>query len=371
MADIAYCLRFTVHCLRFTVYCSLFTACVSATPVPTATRRATATPTATATPAATPVPVRYALIGKARGLYWSNVERGAKATEIQLGLPSGSVVYSAPDQEDPAAQIIAVEEFIARKVRGIAIAPSDARALELSIKQARDAGIWVITFDSDAPNGQRLFFVGTPQRTVGREAASALLKLLGERGGKLALGSTLLDSAAMERINAFREALKNNNKLTVLDAANDKHDINLAAQLVKTTISANKDLIGAFGVYAYNHLVWCRALKEAGLNGKTALVGFELSNEAADCLKENPLSAVIAPRDYAQGLQSVLALDSLERKGLLSTAAEFNLNTRSARSEWVVDVGVDVISLDGKVGMSLAAYAKNLDELNIPHDWRP
>jgi len=111
------------------------------------------------------VPLQYVLIGRSHGGSWAAAERGALAAEQQLGLPRGGVLYYAPEQDEPAAQILAVERFTAQKVRGIALAPSDARALEASIQRARDAGIWLTTFDSDAPASARLFFVGAPPRT--------------------------------------------------------------------------------------------------------------------------------------------------------------------------------------------------------------
>jgi ribose transport system substrate-binding protein len=332
-----------------------------------------ATETATAVASPTPVALQYALIGKARGEYWASVERGALAAERQLGLPRGSVLYYAPEQDDPAAQILAVERFAAQKVRGIALAPSDSRALEYSIQRARDAGVWLVTFDTDAPDSRRLFFVGTPSQTIGRAAAGALLALLGERGGKVALGSTLLDAAAVERIAAFKDALaaRPGGKLSVLDASNDRHDSSVALQAARTSIANNKDLVGAFGVYAYNGAAWCRALKDAQATGKIVLIGFEVNTETAGCLKEGALGALLAPRPYDQGLQSVLALDSLARQGLIATMQTYHFDSRRTPDSWVVDVGVDVVSAQGAPGISLADYAARLDGLGVPHEWQP
>jgi ribose transport system substrate-binding protein len=318
--------------------------------------------------------LQYAVIGKARGDYWDAVERGTRAAAQQLHLPARSVAFYAPEREDSAAQILAVERFVAQQVQGIALAPSDARALALAIRQAREAGVWVITFDTDAPDSQRQFCIGTPQSTVGREAGAALLKLMAGRAGKAALGSTLLDDAARGRIAAFKTALDmggTNAKWTVLDAVNDNLDPTLAAQAVKANLSANKDLAAAFGVYAYNSLAWCRAVRDTQAAQKLVIIGFEVSAESVACLKDGALDALVVPRPYWQGLQSVLALDGLEHNGLIETANALHIDMGAAPAAWVVDMGVDVVSLHGAAGMALADYAAQVDGEHRNRDWQP
>ena len=274
---------------------------------------------------------------------------------------------------EPAAQILAVERFTAQKVRGIALAPSEPRALEASIQRARDAGVWLITFDTDAPESERLFFVGTPPRTIGLAAAAALLALLGAKGGKVATGSTLLDASAAERIAGFKEGLaaRPGGTLSVLEATNDRQDAALALQAAKASLTANKDLAAAFGVYGYNGAAWCRALKDARVAGKVAAVAVELNAETAGCLKDGTLGALIILRPYEQGVFSVLTLDSLARQGVLATLLAYHVDALRAQDTWVVDAGVETVSARGAPGISLADYAARLDGLGIPHDWQP
>ncbi|MBI5876805.1 MAG: substrate-binding domain-containing protein [Chloroflexi bacterium] len=344
-------------------------------PSPTATlpSRAPTPSPAPSLPTATPTPVAplYALIAKARGEYWDAAAQGAQAAARQLGLPAGSVVYYAPEKEDAAAQIVALEAFVARGVRGIAIAPSDPRGLELSINKARAAGVWVTTFDTDASNSHRIFFVTSLQQTVGHQAAEALLSLLNGRTGAIALGSTWLNADASARIAGLKAGLQNNAGLRVLDAQDDRHDLAVATQAARGALAAQKDLAGVFGVYAYNGVAWCRAARDASAEERVAVVAFELTGETVDCLKDGGIDALVSARPYEQGLQSVLALDALARRGLFAAAEELHVPVGSAPDAWVVDAGADVISLDGRVGQSLAEYAAHLSTLGVPHAWAP
>ena len=365
---------FTVHCLLVTAYW-LLAACGAGAPAPTVTPAASSTPTRTPaptpTPTATPVPVQYAVVGRARGDYWSAVERGTQAAEQSLALPAGSVAYAAPEQEDAAAQILLVEKYVAQGVRGIAIAPSDARALALSIRQARAAGVWVVTYDSDAPNSERQFFIGTSPRTIGRESANALLRLLANQTGKIALGSTVSDAGAAERIAAFKDVLKANEKFTILDASNDGHDLNKALQAARVLIVNQKDLVGAYGVYDYNGAAWCRVIKETRSASKITLVGFDANDDSIACLQDGALDALVVPRALALGAQAVLALNDLARNGLIATATALKFDLHAPAATWMLDVGVDVISRDGRAGISLGAYAAALDRQMVPHSWSP
>ena len=92
--------------------------------------------------------LRIVVIGKSVAPYWSNVETGTQAAARDLGLGEDQVIFFVPPREDVAAQIQAMETYIAQGVTGIAIAPSDPNALEPVMQRAAEAGIFVTTLDT-------------------------------------------------------------------------------------------------------------------------------------------------------------------------------------------------------------------------------
>ena len=70
---------------------------------------------------------------------------GTKAGE-DLGC---EVIYTGPTTGDAAAQANIVQDMITKGVDCIAISPLDASAIEPVLKQAKEEGIKVITWDSD------------------------------------------------------------------------------------------------------------------------------------------------------------------------------------------------------------------------------
>lgn len=369
------CLRAMAAALLLAVLSACDAGLPGDAPAPAATLRppaATATPARPAAPTATPtaVPAQYVLITKGRGEYWDAVAQGAQAAAQELGLPRGSVVTVMPEKEDAAAQIVALESYAARGVRGIAIAPVDPRALELSINKAREAGLWVTTFDSDAANSHRIFFVSTLQRSIGQQSAGAMLALLNGRTGAIALGSTMGGGDAAARIAAFKAGVQNGG-LTIIDGQDDKHDLAAAIQAARGALGAQKELVGAFGVHGYNGLAWCRAVRDGNAAERVAVVAFDVTEETVECLKNGGIDALVSPRPFEQGAQSVLALDALARRGLFEAAQELRVPIGSASDAWLIDTGADVISLDGRVGQSLTEYAAHLKALGVPHTWTP
>jgi rhamnose transport system substrate-binding protein len=96
--------------------------------------------------------VTYAIVCKdASNPYMLRMISGFEAACEAIGVKS---VTKSPESATVDGQISIVNELIAQGVKGIAIAANDAAALEATIKAATDAGIAVVTLDSDTKGSQ-------------------------------------------------------------------------------------------------------------------------------------------------------------------------------------------------------------------------
>ncbi|MDR5709017.1 MAG: sugar-binding protein [Armatimonadota bacterium] len=308
--------------------------------------------------AAAPAPqIRVVVIGKSVHPYWANVERGVKAAAQKLGVQA---VFFVPQKEDVAAQISTMETYIAQKVSGIAIAPSDPKALAPTIKKGREAGIPVITLDTDAPESVRIAYIGTDNLAAGRIAGREMRRLL-PQGGKVAIGTGSLTALnSLQRIEGFKQAIQGT-RIRIVATNNDKEDAATAVSLAAATLRAHPDLAGAYGVYAYNGPAWARAAKEARMAGRLRIVAFDATDEHIALLKEGAIHVLVAQREYFQGYRSVELLTLMAREGVDRALQRYRVPANR-----IVDTGVDVVTR-----ATLAAYAKKLDELGIPHTWKP
>ncbi len=301
--------------------------------------------------------IKVAVIGKSVHPYWANVEKGVKDAAAKLGVQAD---FFVPTKEDVAAQISTMEAYIAQGYKGIAVAPSDPKAMAATIKAAMDAGIPVITLDTDAPESVRLAYVGTSNKSAGKTAGQEMAKLL-PNGGKVAFGTGSLTALnSLERMEGFKEGM--GSKITVIEPVNnDKEDSATALELANATLVANADLAGAFGVYAYNGPAWAKAVKEQGKAGKVKIVCFDATDEHIAFVKEGVIDVLVAQREYFQGYKSVELLTLMAQKGIEAGMKEYGVP-----ADKIVDTGVDVVTK-----ANLAEYDATLTKLGIPHTWKP
>ena len=300
-------------------------------------------------------PVKIVVIGKSVHPYWSNVEKGVIAAGNDLGVET---VFFVPPKEDVTAQTQTMETYIAQGVTGIAIAPSDPNALEPVMKKAADAGIFVTTLDTPpVDNSVSLVYIGTNNFSAGKIAGETMADLLPD-GGKVGIGrgsDTALN--ALQRTDGFLEGIAGAN-IEALEPVNDKEDAATALQLANSVISANPDLAGAFGVYAYNGPAWATAIKEANAVGKIKLVCFDATTDIINGIKEGVIDATVAQREYDMGYKSVEVIKLMAEKSVDAALSEMGA------VDGVIDTGVDVIT-----AATLKDYEATLDAKGIPHEW--
>lgn len=301
---------------------------------------------------------RVVVIGKSVHPYWSNVEKGVRAAAKELNLRDEQAVFFVPPTEDVAKQIETMETYIAQNVTGIALAPSDPNALEPVMKKAVDAGIIVTTLDTPpVENSVSLVYIGTDNYTAGTVAGEQMKFLLFE-GGKVGIGrgsDTALN--ALQRTDGFLEAIKETDIVT-LEPVNDKEDAARALELANSVISANPELAGAFGVYAYNGPAWATAIKEANAVDNIKLVCFDATTDIINGIKEGVVDATVAQREFDMGYKSVELVYKIALEGEEKAMADMGV------IEGIIDTGVDVITQ-----ANLKDYEAVLDAKGIPHEW--
>ena len=150
--------------------------------------------------------VTYAIVCKdASNPYMLRMISGFEAACEKLGVKS---VTKSPETATVDGQISIVNELVAQGVKGIAIAANDAAALEATIKTATDAGIAVVTLDSDT-KGSQLFVNQAGVEQVAQVLVDSVADMCGEDGGEFAIlsaSSTATNQNAW--IAAMEEILK-------------------------------------------------------------------------------------------------------------------------------------------------------------------
>ena len=164
---------------------------------------------ALAAPAAAQDGYTFALVPKAMNNPFFDLARdGCAAAEAELA--DVTCRYIGPGEHTELEQIQIVQDLISQGVDGIAVAPSNAPAMARALRAARDAGIPVMTWDSDlleSDKDMRTTYVGTKNYDIGVELANIVAAAQPD-GGTLCLQTGGAAAANHnERLKGVRDTL--------------------------------------------------------------------------------------------------------------------------------------------------------------------
>ena len=159
------------------------------------------------------------MLPKIKGIsYFTSCYQGAQEAAAELG--NIDLIYDGPIDGDPKKQAELIEQWIVDGVDVICVAPNAPDVVANAMKEARDAGIHVITWDADGTDDSRSFFVNqaTPQ-AIGQGLVNTMITDIGaDQSGDVVIISSDATSANQNSwIKAMEPALaKSNLKLQTI-----------------------------------------------------------------------------------------------------------------------------------------------------------
>jgi ABC-type sugar transport system substrate-binding protein len=151
--------------------------------------------------------VTIAMMPKSKGnAYFIACRKGAEEAAKELGV---ELIWDGPTDPDPAKQNEIVETWITRGVDVIAVAVENREGISTALRKARQAGIKVVTWDSDAEPDARDFFVNqaTPQG-IGTKLMDTGAKALGGKGDFAVISASLTSANQNEWLKYIDQRLK-------------------------------------------------------------------------------------------------------------------------------------------------------------------
>jgi ribose transport system substrate-binding protein len=243
--------------------------------------------------------------------FWKSVHAGAVKASRELDV---DIAWKGPLREDDREeQIKVVDDFRARRVSGMALAPLDDKALRQSVRSTTRAGIPVLVFDSDLDGGDQISFVATDNYRGGRLGGDHLAKLLGGKGKVILLRLQEGSASTTKREQGFLDAIATSPGITVISANQ------YGGVTTETAFRAGENLLTAFkaaeggvdGIFCPNESTtfgMLRALQNAKLAGKIKFVGFDSSDKLADALRKGEIQGLVLQDPFKMGYMSVTLL---------------------------------------------------------------
>jgi ribose transport system substrate-binding protein len=246
--------------------------------------------------------------------FWKAVHAGAVKAERELNAKGikARVIWKGPLREDDRDnQIQTVENFTARKVSGIVLAPLDSLALVSPVKSAVQAGIPVVIFDSDLKSDLQKSFVATDNYKGGQIAGAHLAKLLNGRGNVILLRYAVGSASTEAREAGFLDILKQHPDIKLISS--DQY----AGPTRETSYQAAQNLLNRFGnevngVFCPNEnstIGMTKALRDIGkAGGKVKMVGFDAGTQSITDMKNGDVQGLVLQNPLKMGYLGVMTL---------------------------------------------------------------
>jgi ABC-type sugar transport system substrate-binding protein len=265
-----------------------------------------------------------ALMPKSKGnAYFISCKAGADEAAKEVG---AELVFDGPTDPDPAKQNEIIENWITLGVDVIAAACENKEGISTALKKAREKGIKVITYDSDANPDARDFFVNqaTPQgiaNTLMDEAAR-----LTDSEGEFAIITASLTAANMNewRKNIEARLAEKYPKMKLVDTK-PCDDLKDKAQAEATNLlSANPNLKLIMAICSPAVPGAAEAVKQAGKTGAVKVIGLGLPSENRKYVHEGVTQSVILWKTKDLGYLTIKAAADLATGKLKPGAAEYD-----------------------------------------------
>ena len=249
--------------------------------------------------------ITIAVIPKVAVPFFDDCNTGAQAAADAAGVGYQWVV---PQNTQGATQVKIMEDLIARHVSGIAISVNEPKSVEGVIKQAIDAGIKVVTFDSDSAGSARSLYIGTINKQAGVTMGNSMAEKLGGKGKVAIITGQLGASNLNERIDGVKEALAAFPGIQIVATEGTEDDLAKAVSVTEAILRGNPDLAGIFGMSQVGGPAVAKVLAQkefADRKGAVAVFAFDDLPDTIQGVKDGYINGIMVQRPVTMGKLAV------------------------------------------------------------------
>jgi ribose transport system substrate-binding protein len=244
---------------------------------------------------------KLAFVTNNASTFWVIARKGTEKAAADI--PNIEVDFRIPSDGTAAAQQSLVDDLLANRVEGIAISPVDPKNQTDMLNRAAAQTV-VITQDSDAPNSNRVCYIGTDNVAAGRQAGELVKEAL-PSGGKIMVFVGVLDAAnAQQRFQGLKDALAGS-KVQIVDVRTDATDRVRAKSNASDTLVNFPDIVGMVGLWSYNGPAILSAVKEANKVDKVKIIAFDEEDETLGGIKNGEIYATVVQQPFEFGYRSM------------------------------------------------------------------
>jgi rhamnose transport system substrate-binding protein len=223
--------------------------------------------------------------------YFTVSDNGGKKAVEALGETFKRV---GPSDASASSQVSYINTLTTQKVSAIAISANDPNAVVPALQKAMNAGIKVVTYDSDtAPAGRQLFINQANAEDLGRSEVQLLGKQLNYTGDIAILSATPNATNQNTWIKFMKDELKKPaySKMKLVKVAYGNDDDQKSFQETQGLLQAYPSLKGIISPTTVGIAAAARYLQSSKYKGKVQLTGLGTPNQLRKFVKDGTITA--------------------------------------------------------------------------------
>lgn len=266
---------------------------------------------------------RFAFITNGVADFWKPAAAGAEKAGEELGADVTVIMPSGLTD-----QTRKIEDLLSRGTDGIAISPIDPQNQGGILNQAAEQTI-LVTHDSDAPDSNRLAYIGMDNYKAGLMCGELTRKALPDGGKIMILVGRLDQDNAQRRRQGCIDAIlgrspdptrrdpsgntlaSDDGKYIILGTLTDQFDRAKAKANAEDALTRHPDLTAMIGLFEYNPPLILEALDRAGKLKQVKVIAFDENDATLQGITDGTVVGTIVQDPYGYGHESIRVLNDL------------------------------------------------------------
>jgi ribose transport system substrate-binding protein len=237
--------------------------------------------------------------------FWQAVKAGADQAAAEFGV---EVTFEGPDTEAQVdKQMDMLAAALAKKPAAVGFAALDSQAATPLLRQAQEAGIPVIAFDSGVDSDIPATTVTTNNLAAASLAADKMAELIGGSGKVALVVHDQTSRTGIDRrdgfVNRVAEAYPG---IEIVDIQYGAGDQLQSTEITKAILTAHPDIKGIFGANEGSAIGVLNAIKETGTTG-VIVIGYDSGKLQKDAVRSGEMAGAITQSPVGIGYETVKA----------------------------------------------------------------
>ena len=205
----------------------------------------------------------------------------------------GTYAEVGPAEASPDAQVSYINTLTQQGVGGIAISANDPKAICDALNEARDAGVKVVTFDSDTnPECRDIFINQATSEGIAKVQVDLIAEQIGDEGEIAILSATANATNQNTWIDLMKTDLEANHpNITLVDTVYGDDDDQTSFDKTAALLQTHPELKGIVSPTTVGIAAAARYLQTSEFKGKVALTGLGTPNQMRDYVEDGTVTA--------------------------------------------------------------------------------